>query len=156
MSIYQRRMSWANEIMSNLHSRRNARERVLEALFAQQFSEEKPEMVLDRILESNPKRRNNSDFIHLLFFCVMENVNWADDLIRSHLQNWEFDRVAQVDRLLLRMGICEIFFIDEIPPKVSISEMVEISKVYSTDESPNFINGILDAVYKDYQEKEMN
>jgi N utilization substance protein B len=142
--------------MSNLHPRRNARERVLEALFAQQFSEEKPEMVLDRILESNPKRRNNSDFIHLLFFCVMENVNWADDLIRSHLQNWEFDRVAQVDRLLLRMGICEIFFIDEIPPKVSISEMVEISKVYSTDESPNFINGILDAVYKDYQEKEMN
>ncbi len=156
MSIYQRRMSWANEIMSNLHPRRNAREGVLEALFAQQFSEEKPEMVLDRILESNPKRRNNSDFIHLLFFCVMENVNWADDLIRSHLQNWEFDRVAQVDRLLLRMGICEIFFIDEIPPKVSISEMVEISKVYSTDESPNFINGILDAVYKDYQEKEMN
>jgi len=156
MSIYQRRMSWANEIMSNLHSRRNAREGVLEALFAQQFSEEKPEMVLDRILESNPNRRNNSDFIHLLFFCVMENVNWADDLIRSHLQNWEFDRVAQVDRLLLRMGICEIFFIDEIPPKVSISEMVEISKVYSTDESPNFINGILDAVYKDYQEKEMN
>ena len=149
-------MSWANEIMSNLHPRRNARERVLEALFAQQFSEEKPEMVLDRILESNPNRRNNSDFIHLLFFCVMENVNWADDLIRSHLQNWEFDRVAQVDRLLLRMGICEIFFIDEIPPKVSISEMVEISKVYSTDESPNFINGILDAVYKDYQEKEMN
>ncbi len=156
MSIYQRRMSWANEIMSNLHPRRNAREGVLEALFAQQFSEEKPEMVLDRILESNPNRRNNSDFIHLLFFCVMENVNWADDLIRSHLQNWEFDRVAQVDRLLLRMGICEIFFIDEIPPKVSISEMVEISKVYSTDESPNFINGILDAVYKDYQEKEMN
>jgi N utilization substance protein B len=142
--------------MSNLHPRRNAREGVLEALFAQQFSEEKPEMVLDRILESNPNRRNNSDFIHLLFFCVMENVNWADDLIRSHLQNWEFDRVAQVDRLLLRMGICEIFFIDEIPPKVSISEMVEISKVYSTDESPNFINGILDAVYKDYQEKEMN
>ena len=156
MSICQRRMSWANEIMSKLHPRRNAREGVLEALFAQQFSEEKPEMVLDRILESNPDRRNNSEFIQLLFFCVMKNVNWADELIRSHLQNWEFDRVAQVDRLLLRMGICEIFFIDEIPPKVSISEMVEISKVYSTDESPNFINGILDAVYKDYQKKEMN
>ena len=86
----------------------------------------------------------------------MDNINWADDLIRSHLQNWEFDRVAQVDRLLLRMGICEIFFIEEIPPKVSISEMVEISKVYSTDESPGFINGILDAVYKDYQKKELN
>ena len=73
-----------------------------------------------------------------------------------HLQNWEFSRVAQIDRLLLRMGICEIFFIEEVPPKVSISEMVEISKVYSTDESPSFINGILDAVYKDFQKKEIN
>ena len=73
-----------------------------------------------------------------------------------HLQNWEFSRVDQIDRLLLRMGICEIFFIEEVPPKVSISEMVEISKVYSTDESPSFINGILDAVYKDFQKKEIN
>ena len=80
----------------------------------------------------------------------------ADKVITSHLQNWEFDRIAQIDRLLLRMGICEIFFLKDIPPKVSISEMVEISKIYSTDESPGFINGILDAVYKDYQKKENN
>lgn len=149
-------MSWVNVIMPNLHPRRNAREGVLEALFAQEFSEEKPKLVLDRILSSNPDRKKSSEFIQLLFFCVIDNINWADDLIRLHLQNWEFDRVAQVDRLLLRMGICEIFFIEEIPPKVSISEMVEISKVYSTDESPGFINGILDAVYKDYQKKEVN
>ena len=50
----------------------------------------------------------------------------------------------------------EIFFVEEIPPKVSISEMVEISKIYSTDESPGFINGVLDAVYKDYQKEEKN
>ena len=149
-------MSWVNVIMPDLHPRRNAREGVLEALFAQEFSEEKPKLVLDRILSSNPDRKKSSEFIQLLFFCVIDNINWADDLIRLHLQNWEFDRVAQVDRLLLRMGICEIFFIEEIPPKVSISEMVEISKVYSTDESPSFINGILDAVYKDYQKKEVN
>ena len=101
-------------------------------------------------------KKKNSDFIELLFHCVIENVKLADDLIKSHLQNWEFDRVAQIDRLLLRMGICEIFFVEEIPPKVSISEMVEISKIYSTDESPGFINGVLDAVYKDYQKEEKN
>ena len=133
--------------MSNLHPRRNAREGVLEALFAQEYSEEKPKLVLDRVLDSNPNRKKSSEFIEILFFCVIDNVSWADDLIKLHLQNWEFSRVAQVDRLLLRMGICEIFFIEEVPPKVSISEMVEISKVYSTDESPSFINGILDAVY---------
>ena len=142
--------------MSNLHPRRNAREGVLEALFAQEYSEEKPKLVLDRILDSNPNRKKSSEFIEVLFFCVLENVNWADDQIKVHLQNWEFSRVAQIDRLLLRMGICEIFFIEEIPPKVSISEMVEISKIYSTDESPSFINGILDAVYKDFQKKEIN
>ena len=142
--------------MSNLHPRRNAREGVLEALFAQEYSEEKPKLVLDRVLDSNPNRKKSSEFIEVLFFCVLENVNWADDQIKVHLQNWEFSRVAQIDRLLLRMGICEIFFIEEIPPKVSISEMVEISKIYSTDESPSFINGILDAVYKDFQKKEIN
>ena len=142
--------------MSNLHPRRNAREGVLEALFALEYSEEKPKLVLDRVLDSNPNRKKSSEFIEVLFFCVLENVNWADDQIKVHLQNWEFSRVAQIDRLLLRMGICEIFFIEEVPPKVSISEMVEISKVYSTDESPSFINGILDAVYKDFQKKEIN
>ena len=142
--------------MSNLHPRRNAREGVLEALFAQEYSEEKPKLVLDRILDSNPNRKKSSEFIEVLFFCVLDNINWADDQIKVHLQNWEFSRVAQIDRLLLRMGICEIFFIEEVPPKVSISEMVEISKVYSTDESPSFINGILDAVYKDFQKKEIN
>jgi len=62
----------------------------------------------------------------------------------------------KLDKVLLKMGICEIYFLEDIPPKVTISEMVEISKVYSTDESPNFINGILDAVYKDFQKKEKN
>ena len=142
--------------MSSLHPRRNAREGVLEALFAQEFSEEKPKVVLNRVLDSNPARKKSFEFIEILFFCVIKNEIWADDLIKSHLHNWEFERVAQLDRLLLRMGICEIFFLEEIPPKVSISEMVEISKIYSTDESPSFINGILDSVYKDFQKKEMN
>ena len=156
MYIYQRKMLWGNVIMPSVHPRRIARESVLEALFANQFSDDKPDLVLKRILGSDPVRKKNLEFIELLFYSVIENVQLADKMITSHLQNWEFDRVAQIDRLLLRMGICEIFFIEEIPPKVSISEMVEISKVYSTDESPGFINGILDAVYKDYQKEDRN
>ena len=149
-------MLWGNVILPSLHPRRVARESVLEALFANQFSDDKPDLVLKRILDSDSDREKNLEFIELLFYSVIENVQLADKMITSHLQNWEFDRVAQIDRLLLRMGICEIFFIEEIPPKVSISEMVEISKVYSTDESPGFINGILDAVYKDYQKEDRN
>jgi len=140
-------------IMSNIHPRRNARKGVLEALFAQQFSDENPKVTLSRIFKSNNDQEKNFEFITDLFHCVLDNIELADNLIRSHLQNWEFGRVAHVDRLLLRMGICEIFFMEDIPPKVSISEMVEISKIYSTDESPSFINGVLDAVYKEYQAK---
>ena len=103
-----------------------------------------------------PEKNKNFKFILSLFQCVLDHVDWANDMIKSHLQNWEFDRVAQIDRVLLRMGICEIFYMDDIPPKVSISEMVEIAKVYSTEESSGFINGILDAVYKEFQQKNKN
>ena len=79
-------------------------------------------------------------------------IDIVEDLAEHH--DWEFDRIAQIDRILIKMGICEIFYIEEIPPKVSITEMVEIAKIYSTDDSPVFINGILDAIYKEYQKKE--
>ena len=52
------------------------------------------------------------------------------------------------------MGVSEIYHMDDVPPKVSISEMVEIAKVYSTEESSSFVNGILDTIYKDYSEKD--
>jgi len=143
-------------INSKIHPRRIARESVLQALYAQQFSEDEPAIVLNRIMALYPEKKKNSKFISSLFQCVLDHVDWANDMIKSHLQNWEFDRVAQIDRVLLRMGICEIFYMDDIPPKVSISEMVEISKVYSTEESSGFINGILDAVYKEFQQKHKN
>ena len=131
----------------NLHPRRAARQCVLKALFAYQFSKND---TIDQLVSENPELKDNNDFIHSLFDIVLENVKLTEDIIKSHLENWEIDRVALIDKILLKMGICEIYFIDDIPPKVTISEMVEIAKVYSTDESPVFINGILDAVFKNY------
>ncbi len=140
--------------MSNFHPRRAARKGVLEALFAHQFTCDNPTRILERVIKTNQLKDNNIDFMDKLFHCVIKNSDFSEKLIKSHLQNWEFGRVAQVDRLLIRMGICEFFFMDNIPPKVSISEMVEISKIYSTDESPGFINGVLDAIYKENNGKE--
>tara|TARA_B100000767_G_C19552587_1_gene445588 strand:+ start:257 stop:682 length:426 start_codon:yes stop_codon:yes gene_type:complete len=139
-----------------IHARRMAREGVLEALFSHQYSDVERKITINRVLENVPERKANLGFITALFNNVLDNSKWANKLIEEHLQNWEFDRVAKVDKVLLKMGICEIYFLEDIPPKVTISEMVEISKVYSTDESPNFINGILDAVYKDFLKKEKN
>ena len=138
---------------SKIHPRRVARESVLQALYAQQFTDEEPDIILNRIMALYPEKNKNLKFISSLFQCVLNHMDWANGVIKSHLLNWEFDRVAQIDQVLLRMGICEIFYMDEIPPKVSISEMVEISKVYSTDESSGFINGILDSVLKEFQQK---
>ena len=140
--------------MSNFRHRRAARKGVLEALFAHQFTCDDPSITLERVIKSNKLKDSNLHFMDKLFHCVIENSDFTEKLIKSHLQNWEFGRVAQVDRLLLRMGICEIYFMEKIPPKVSISEMVEISKIYSTDESPGFINGVLDAIYKENNKKE--
>lgn len=134
-----------------LHPRRAARRCVLEALFAYQFSKNDSLTIISQLINKNPQIKDNKDFIQLLFDCVLKNIQWAENIIKSHLENWEIDRVAQIDRILLKMGICEIHFIDDIPPKVTITEMVEIAKIYSTDESPVFINGILDAVYKKHQ-----
>jgi len=133
-----------------LHPRRAARQCVLEALFAYQFSKNDTLQIINQLMSKNPELKSNNDFIQSLFDSVFENMKWTEDVIKSHLENWEIDRVAQIDKILLKMGICEIYFIDDIPPKVTISEMVEIAKIYSTDESPVFINGILDAVFKNY------
>ena len=134
----------------NLHPRRAARQCVLKALFAYQFSETDSTHQLGN---KNPDLNGNNDFNHSLFDIVLKNVKLTEDIIKSHLENWEIDRVALIDKILLKMGICEIYFIDDIPPKVTISEMVEIAKIYSTDESPVFINGILDAVFKNYMKQ---
>ena len=134
----------------NLHPRRAARQCVLEALFSYQFSKNDTLQIIDQLISKNPELKGNNDFIQSLFESVLKNMKWTEDIIKSHLENWEIDRVAQIDKILLKMGICEIYLIDDIPPKVTISEMVEIAKIYSTDESPVFINGILDAVFKNH------
>jgi len=72
-----------------------------------------------------------------------------DRLIKAKALNWEFDRIAVIDKLILRMAIGEFLYFPDIPPKVSIDEAIEISKRYSTEKSSKFINGILDAVLND-------
>lgn len=62
------------------------------------------------------------------------------------MANWDFQRIAILDRVILRMGICELIFFKEIPPKVSMNEAIELAKLFSTERSGQFINGVLDAV----------
>ena len=134
------------------HPRRKARELTMQALYALEINNGFPQDVLE-LCDDSFNNSENDIYTRELFNCVVEKQSWADDLISQCLENWEYGRVAILDKILLRMGVSEIYHIDDVPPKVSISEMVEIAKVYSTEESSSFVNGILDTIYKNYSEK---
>ena len=134
------------------HPRRKARETTMQALYALEINNGFPQDVL-ALCNDSFNNSENDTYTRELFNCVVEKQSWADDLISQCLENWEYGRVAILDKILLRMGVSEIYHIDDVPPKVSISEMVEIAKVYSTEESSSFVNGILDTIYKNYSEK---
>ncbi|NLO01318.1 MAG: transcription antitermination factor NusB [Bacteroidales bacterium] len=75
------------------------------------------------------------------------------DLIKEHSRNWDLDRIAFMDILIMQLAITEFLYFPSIPTKVSLNEYIELSKYYSTDKSRNFINGILDKTLKDLKEK---
>ena len=134
------------------HPRRKAREATMQALYALEINNGFPQDVL-KLFDDSFNNSENDVYTRELFNCVVEKKSWADDLISQCLENWEYGRVAILDKILLRMGVSEIYHINDVPPKVSISEMVEIAKVYSTEESSSFVNGILDTIYKNYSER---
>ncbi len=131
-----------------MHPRRKARIGVLEAVYAESQIHEKPEKILKDVFQREEYGNGNEEFLKSLFFETVSQSDECDKLIDSHLKNWEFNRIALLDKLILRMAITEMVFMNETPPKVVISEAIEIAKEYSTEESSSFVNGILDAVYK--------
>ena len=84
---------------------------------------------------------------------IFQHVVEADELIKNRSKNWDFDRITLIDKLILRMALVEMIYEDEVPPKVSIAEAVEIAKQFSTEDSSSFINRILDAVYNEILKK---
>lgn len=90
-----------------------------------------------------------NQFSEELLDTYLENKEMFNELIQPKLKNWKLDRVNNIDHILIRMGICELLFFPLIPIKVSMNEYIEISKVYSTLKSKEFINGILDGLRVD-------
>jgi len=80
---------------------------------------------------------------------VITHTDETNKLIQDRSQNWDFDRITLIDKLILKMALVEMIYINEVPPKVSIAEGVEIAKEFSTEDSSSFINGILDSVYNE-------
>ena len=79
----------------------------------------------------------------------VDKKTYAEDLIKPKLNNWDADRIAVLDMILLRLGVCELLYFETIPTKVTINEYIDIAKEYSTEQSGQFVNGILDNIHKE-------
>lgn len=126
--------------------RRIVREKVLQALYAYELSKEPIVNVAENTISALKKHKGDFEFARELLTAVVQHQEELDSYIKSKATNWQLDRIAVIDMLLLRMGICEFLYFPDIPPKVTINEAIEIAKIFSTEKSGQFINGILDAV----------
>ena len=136
-------------------NRRKAREFALKVLFHMEFNPGVPKETFKLIAENFGLDASIRSFAEELVLGVFENKKKLDDVIRKSSKNWKLERMSRADRSILRLGVFEILFRQDIPPKVSIDEAVELGKKYSTDDSSAFINGILDNIYN-FQIKKNN
>lgn len=122
--------------------RRQARELALQCLY-QLDQTGNADIETIRVNFQAPKKA--VDFATILVDGVREHRDELDGLIEANSENWKISRMAVVDRNLLRIAFYEFLYCPEIPPAVSLNEIIEIAKRFSTDEGPAFINGILDS-----------
>ena len=128
--------------------RRILREKILQILYAYEMNGSGLSEIIDDQLKDISKSEDR-EFCSKLVNFVLANKKEIEDKIEKRLVNWDVARIAMVDFILLRIGVGEILYIEDIPPKVTINEIIEIAKEYSTAKSGKFINGILDAVLLD-------
>ena len=93
--------------------------------------------------------KEKNDFAKGLLQTVLEKKETVMELIKPKLQNWDAERIATLDMILMQMGVCEFLYFETIPPKVTINEYIDLAKDYSTPQSGQFVNGILDNIHKE-------
>lgn len=138
--------------MSHLFKRRILREKVLQILYAYELNKDGLSNLTEGIL-IDIKEDEGKVFARNLVNRVIANNKLLDEIISEKVSNWEMNRIALIDKLLLRIAICELLYFPDIPPKVSINEVIEIAKNFSTAGSGKFINGILDVILNELKEK---
>ena len=132
-----------------MQERRRAREFVVQVSYAHEIQNDDLDKTFDLLADTSELSDELLKFARELVHGVIAHRKEFDELIASKSRNWDLTRIALIDRLILRMALTEFFYFKDIPPKVSISEAIEIAKVFSTEESSSFVNGILDAILND-------
>lgn len=134
-----------------MKNRSRARGWALQALYAWEQRGAAAEMgmpVLQDLFASLRVSPANRPYAEILVRLVGQNVEKIDATIVESLTNWRLERLAVVDRAILRLGTAEMMFVDDVPPRMCIREMVQLAEKYGTADSPRFVNGVLDAVMR--------
>lgn len=133
-------------------TRRKAREAALQFLFQDDFKDD-AELSLEEIeqrfeifCQLYQVSRKARDYCLHLVKTTIEYQKDIDEHIASCAKNWRLERISVADRNILRISICEMLYSEDVPHQVAINEAVEIAKRFGSDDSPSFINGILDSV----------
>jgi N utilization substance protein B len=126
-------------------TRRQIREKVLQVLYAFELSKDPIDKIKGDLL-IDIKDKENLLFAEKLIEHVIDEKKRYDELIKSTVDNWDMERIALIDSILIKMCLSEFYYFEEIPPKVSINEAIDLAKDYSTKNSGKFVNGILDSL----------
>ncbi len=129
-------------------TRHHARMAVVSLLYAFDLGNQSIGEYTDEILEDKKIRNKQKEFAMTLFTGVMDHLEKVDVAIEKHLKEWDFDRLGSIERATLRLGAYEIMFTPLDTPVV-INEAIEVMKAFGSEQSPKFINGVLDAISKD-------
>jgi len=128
-------------------ARSRARKRALDVLFAAEMRSESPVEALERAIDEGDGPLN--EHTHTLVRGVVERQGRIDELLATYAEGWSLDRMPAVDRNVLRLGVFELLFCDDVPDAVAVSEAVSLVQDLSTEESPQFVNGVLGSILRD-------
>lgn len=126
--------------------RRQSREIALQALFQVDVGKADPEYAVNYLALDSGAKKEDIDFARELVLGTMVNLQEIDRIIALYSKDWQLERMARVDRNIMRLSVYEIMYRDDIPPGVSVNEAVELAKVFGGEDSGKFINGILGRV----------
>jgi N utilization substance protein B len=129
-------------------TRHQARRAVVGLLYAYDLGNDGIVKFRDEILEDDKIRNRQREFSHRLFDGTIANLSMIDEEVEKHLESWDYSKVGKVEKAILRLGTYEIM-IEKTDRAVVINEAVELAKELADDNSPGFINGVLDAVGKE-------
>ena len=130
--------------------RRKARELALRMLYQFETNGNDPELALAAYCESFPYQEDVIRYTKSLLAGVKEEKEKIDAYVVHACDNWRLDRITYVDKGIMRLGVYEMIFSPDVPPKVAIDEAIELAKKYGSEDSREFINGVLDKVMRDH------